>query len=311
MNLPVFFNAKESLNLYGLTNEFFFLKNLYINKKLPSVLMMSGKKGIGKFTLINHLMFYIFDRNNYNDKNCELNMNSVFHKQFINNIFSNIIILSGANFKNSKVEDIRKLKTRIFQSSILDKPRFIIFDDVELFNNNSLNALLKIIEEPTAKNFFILINNKSKPLADTIKSRCLEIKIILNEKQRQEIINSLIKKFDIDVIINEKNSQLTPGQFVKFNYIFDINSISTEGDFLENLANLLNLYKKNKDIIFIDMVLFLTNNYFNNFNNKNLIKNEKMVEYKRFVFENINKFFLYNINQNALLSSISNKINNE
>ena len=28
-------------------------------------------------------------------------------------------------------------------------PRFIILDDVELFNNNSLNALLKMIEEPS------------------------------------------------------------------------------------------------------------------------------------------------------------------
>ena len=36
----------------------------------------------------------------------------------------------------------------------MNKPRFIIFDDVELFNNNSLNALLKIIEEPSKNNFF-------------------------------------------------------------------------------------------------------------------------------------------------------------
>ena len=41
--------------------------------------------------------------------------------------------------------------------------RFIIFDDVELFNHNSLNALLKLIEEPTKKNYFLLINNKSRP----------------------------------------------------------------------------------------------------------------------------------------------------
>ena len=42
--------------------------------------------------------------------------------------------------------------------------------------------LLKIIEEPSKKNYFILINNKSKPILDTIKSRSLEIKIISKRK---------------------------------------------------------------------------------------------------------------------------------
>ena len=36
--------------------------------------------------------------------------------------------------------------------------------------------LFKIIEEPTKNNYFILINNKSKPFSNN-KSRCLEIKI--------------------------------------------------------------------------------------------------------------------------------------
>ena len=31
-----------------------------------------------------------------------------------------------------------------------------------------LNALLKIIEEPSKNNYFILINNKSKPLIETL-----------------------------------------------------------------------------------------------------------------------------------------------
>ena len=33
-------------------------------------------------------------------------------------------------------------------------PRFIIFDDAEQLNLTSVNALLKIIEEPTKNNFF-------------------------------------------------------------------------------------------------------------------------------------------------------------
>ncbi|MDA8771412.1 AAA family ATPase, partial [Candidatus Pelagibacter bacterium] len=155
MIYPVFFDTKKTLNLYGLTDNFNFLKNLFLQRKLPKVLMLSGKKGSGKSTLINHLMFFIFDKQNYDETTYEFSSHSFFYNQFVNNTYTNIIYLSGSNFKNTKVDDIRNLKTKIFQSTISNKPRFIIFDDVELFNKNSLNALLKLIEEPAEKNYFI------------------------------------------------------------------------------------------------------------------------------------------------------------
>ena len=112
MIFPTYFDSKKSLNLYGLTKDFNFLKNLYINKKLPKVLMLTGKKGSGKATLINHLMFFIFDQKNYDDKINKLKKNTNFYNQFSNNIFENIIYLSGSDFKNIKVEDIRNLKKK-------------------------------------------------------------------------------------------------------------------------------------------------------------------------------------------------------
>ncbi len=311
MTFPTYFDPKKTLNLFGLFDNFDFLKNLFICNKFPKVLMLSGKKGSGKSTLINHLIFYIFDNKNYNEKKYEYSSNSIFYNNFSNNIFTNIIYLSGSDFQNTKIEDIRILKKKILQTAIGNKPRFIILDDVELFSNNSLNALLKIIEEPSKSNYFILINNKSKPLIETIKSRCLDIKVILNEEKRKVIIESLIEKFNIKTIIDLKSSQLTPGNFIKFNYFFDENKISFDGNYIDNLSILLNLYKKNKDVIIIDMISFLTDNYFNHHRNKNLFPYEKVIEYKRFILEDINKFFLYNLNQNALLNNINNKINHD
>ena len=309
MKLPLYFNPKNSLKLFGLTGDFILFKKLYLENKLPRTFMLSGKKGSGKSTLINHLMFYIFDKTNYDEKILELKTKSFFYNQFSNNMFPNIIYVNGSDYKATKIDEIRNLKKMIHQTSISNKPRFIIFDDVELFNNNSLNALLKIVEEPTSDNFFILINNKSKPLLQTIQSRCLNFKIIINEQNRQNIIESLIKRLNIDILINPIKSQLTPGLFIKFNYMFDENKILLDDDFQKNLESLLKLYKKDKDIIFFDMILFLTNYYFNNLKSSDLFTREKIIDYKNFVFENVNKFFLYNLNHNALLTSINNKMN--
>ena len=311
MTYPDFFDSRKSSNLFGIIDKFNFLIDLYNQNKLPKVLMLSGKKGSGKSTLVNHLMFYLFDKDNYNIDNNQFSKDTPFFKQFIDNVFPNIIFLLGSDFINTKIEDVRNLKKKIFKSTISNMPRFIILDDVELFNNNSLNALLKSIEEPSKNNYFILINNKSKPIIDTIKSRCLEINIILNENQRLEIIDSLIKKFDINSIIDPTCSQISPGNFVKFNFVYNDLNISIEDNFVKNLSTLINLYKKDKNTMFIDIILFLTDNYFNDIKKSNSLTSDKIIEYKRFVFENINKFFLYNLNQNALLSTIHNKINEE
>ena len=115
------------------------------------------------------------------------------------------LIINGSNYKSVKINHIRSLKNTILTTAINNKKRFIILDDVDLFNINSLNGLLKIIEEPSYNNFFILINNNSKPLLETIKSRCLEIKIILDVKRKKSIIDKLIKRFDEEIILSSQN----------------------------------------------------------------------------------------------------------
>jgi hypothetical protein len=40
-----------------------------------------------------------------------------------------------------------------------------------------------------------------------------------------------------------------------------------------------------------------------------MISDDQIIEHKNFVFKSINKFILYNLNQNALLNSINGKMN--
>tara|TARA_E500000178_G_scaffold64286_1_gene61320 strand:- start:388 stop:1323 length:936 start_codon:yes stop_codon:yes gene_type:complete len=311
MNYPIFFDTKNSLTLFNLNKNFSFISDLYLKKNLPKVLMFTGNKGSGKSTLINHFLFSIFDINNYDRDTFSISKKSSFLKQFQNNIFSNIIYISGANYKSSKIEDIRNLKKQILQSSISKRERFIVLDDIELFNQNSLNALLKIIEEPSQKNYFFLINNKEKPLLDTIKSRALEIKINLNEQQRLEIINKLVNLYKIDLILDPKISQLSPGNFVKFNFMCKEYDILPTNNFVDSLSILLNVYKKNKDFLIINLVFYLADQYFKYVKDNNLLKKDKIFEIKDYIVENLNSFILYNINQNTLINAINEKLNHE
>ena len=220
MNFNKYDNPKNSLELYELNDKFKMLTKLYLSKKIPKVLMLSGNKGIGKFTLINHFLSYIFDKENYDIDKMIINSDTTFYKQYLNNTFPNILHLSADNFKNIKIEDVRDLKKQLLKSTISNKERFIILDDIELFNINSLNALLKIIEEPSVNNNFVLINNKTKPLIETIYSRSVELKINLSSEMQISIIDKLVKKNNLELLIDYKETGLTPGFFLSFNNSF-------------------------------------------------------------------------------------------
>ena len=241
MNISEYNDPKNSLVLFGLENKLDFLIKLYNLKKIPRILMISGKKGVGKFTLINHFLNYIYDKDNYDLKNRSINNQTQFYKQYLNNISSDIIHLSGDNFKNVKIDDIRDLKSKILKTTISKKERFIILDDIELFNTNSLNALLKIMEEPASNNYFVLINNKTQHLIETIYSRSLEVKILLSNEERIKVIESLIAKNNLEVFIDFNSLNLTPGNFLSFNKICQENKIDFNDDFLKNLKILFNL----------------------------------------------------------------------
>jgi DNA polymerase-3 subunit delta' len=77
--------------------------------------------------------------------------------------------------KSIDINQIRNLILNLNKSSFNTKPRLVLIDNIELLNINSVNALLKIVEEPNENIYFILINNKK--ILPTLKSRCLNYNI--------------------------------------------------------------------------------------------------------------------------------------
>ena len=302
--LQLNFNPKKTTRLFGLENEFNFLKKMISSDKFPKTLMLTGNRGVGKSTMISHLMHYYFDKKTYNENENIFANESVFLNQFIENLFPNILYLNGSDYRNVRVDDIRKIINDLNKSPIKKDKRFIILDDIDSFNINSLNALLKIIEDPGKNNFFILINNKSNKLLNTIKSRSIEIKIMINNQDRLSISTSLLKYFNQDRIFDENLVSSTPGNFLKFNYIFNNNSLDINEKFLTNFSNILRIYKKEKDIFYKEMLLFFVEYNFQKLKSQGMLNNKKLIEKRLMILQNINDFFLYNLNQNTLLSNL-------
>jgi DNA polymerase-3 subunit delta' len=313
MLFPSTFDPLLNPKLVSLDEQFEQLINLYENKKFPKVLLLNGKKGLGKFTLINHFLNYLFTKNEkekkYNITKKEINTNSKFYSSLLNQTSQEILFLKAEENKNIKIEDVRNLKQIISNTSLIDQPRFIIIDEVEYLNGNSANALLKILEEPSLNNFFILINNQQSDLLKTISSRCLAENIFMPYNKKKDVIDYLINLNQIKNIIIEDKS-LTPGTFIKFNYICEKYEITNEQSLESKLNLLLNLYKKDKDKTIISLIYYFIDILFLKMIKQRSIKTDYLLKIKSMIFENLDNLTKYNLNINSVFNDINLKLQN-
>ena len=312
MNNSNFLDPLNSTKLISMDKHFNEMVDLFNLKKFPKVLLLNGKKGVGKFTLVFHFLNYIFsqnEKNSYNLKTKTINIESIFYNQLLNETNQDVLFIKAEENKNIKIEEIRNLKTLLSSSSLSKNPRFIIIDEVEFINENSLNALLKPLEEPSINNFFILINNKKAEILKTVSSRCIKKNIFLSNNDTGNIINLLLENNDIEDLLVDKNN-LSPGLFLRFNSIYLKYKISKNEYILEKIKKLLAAYKKNKSKILISLCLFLIDQYFLKLIQTNKKKLDFLLSVKSDINKNLNDFIYYNLNINSVLNSIEVKLNN-
>ena len=305
-------NLKPSnqTQLYGFSKTLKELFRLYNLKKLPSKILFSGQKGIGKSTLAYHLVNYVLSLNEdnpYDSKNYLINRNN---KSFIliqNETNPNFTLIDiKPEKKNIDINQIRDLINKIQKSSFNNKPRFILIDNIECLNLNSINALLKFLEEPSENIYFILIHNNSKILP-TLKSRCLNFKLFLTNNESFDITEKLLNtnienKLNLDLI----NYYFTPGNIFRLVDFFDKTNFELKNLKLKEFLELVikeKIYKKNdnlRSIIYEFVEFYLISNFI-------LVKDNY---YNYFVnrIENIKKF---NIDEESFFIEFKSKILNE
>ena len=291
--------------LYGLEKYLSNLIELFDNNKFPKVLMLTGKKGQGKFTLVNHLMSYIFDKENY-----DLKDNSILNENKLHNIKENSngnVIYFNCIKKNIKIEEIRNLKSTLQKSSINNFNRFVIFDDVEYLSGNCVNALLKTIEEPSITNYCILINNQRQNILETLKSRSIEFIFFLNNFSKIDITKKLLLDHKIEDKIAIKNSKLTLGNYLRYNKILLDDKININDDLISNLKKLFKLNKLKKDEDYLSFAIYLVDQYYFNLS-RNSTKVDTINNKRIKIIRKIHDSSKLNLNHTNLLVEIENYI---
>jgi len=262
----------ENTKIYGMENFFNQLVGLYKQNKLPNKILLSGKKGLGKSTLSYHLINYILSENEehkYNLENLNISKDNRSYKLLQNNSHPNFYLIDLLIEKKSiDVGQIREMINYTNKSTFNNMARFILIDNVENLNKNSVNALLKIIEEPNENVFFILINNSEKKILPTLKSRCLTFKISLTFNESLNISNSILEKNILHFVNYDLISYYnSPGEIISLFNFADEKSINLKDYTVSSFINLIienNYYKKNKPvkIILINLIeLFFLKKY--------------------------------------------------
>ena len=279
----------ENTQLYGLNHLFNEITNLHKKEKMPNKILLSGKKGLGKSTLAYHIINYIFsikEEFKYDSSNFTINENNKSFKLIQNNSHPNFYLIDLLNDKkNIDIVQIRKMITYTNKSSFNNLVRFILIDNIENLNKNSVNALLKVIEEPNENIFFILINNTEKNILSTLKSRCLSFKINFTFNESMNVLNQIVGENILDLINQDLISYYnTPGEIINLINFSKDKSIDLKNYTLINFLNLLidnGYYKKNKIVknILINFIeLFFLKEY-----KSSITKNSLLDFYHNFI----------------------------
>ena len=306
----------ENTKLYGMNSFFNEIASLYNNNKMPNKILLSGKKGLGKSTLAYHLINYILSKDEefkYNPSKFEIDKNNRSFKLLNNNSHQNFYLIDLLNDKkNIDISQIREMIAYTNKSTFNDMSRFILIDNIENLNKNSVNALLKIIEEPNENMFFILINNNEKYILPTLKSRCLTFKINFTFNQSMYISNLILNENIFHLINNDLISYYnSPGEIVNLINFSKEKKIDLNNFTLFHFLNFLidnAYYKKDKFVknLLINFIeLFFLKEY------KLTNTKKSLLSYYQIFINKIHNTEKFNLDEESLFSEFKTKMLNE
>ena len=166
-----------------------------LRSRLPNALLLKGAEGIGKLDLaMDFAQSILCEAPLASGFACETCPSCHWFAQESNPDFrliqpdalSDDTAEKESGKKASKeisVDQIRALSSFSNLSAHSGRYRVVLIHPAEAMNNNSANALLKTLEEPTDKLLFILVTHKPQQLLPTILSRSLSFAVPMPSRE--------------------------------------------------------------------------------------------------------------------------------
>jgi len=309
---------KNQLNLYGYDNYFAFFKTLHEKNKLPSSILLSGPKGIGKSTLVYHFANYLLSQkqtNSYSVQDFQINDQNHSYKLIQDNIHPNFFLLDSSSSEASiKIEQSRNLLKFLHKTTYSQKIKIVFLDNLQYLNLKSSNALLKALEEPPENTYFFLIHHDSSFILNTIKSRCVNFRFHFNIIEKKDIFKKLVKNCDINFTDDDLNKFFnfdSPGNLKRYLITLKDSQFNISKDTLPCIFFLMDLYKNLNDTNLLNLISLLIETYYND----QIIRNNENIERyfidKHKILYLIDDMKKFNLNKKNLLISIGGILKNE
>ncbi len=106
-----------------------------------------------------------------------------------------IIVASESEKSIIKIGQIREMSSAVASKPHEAKMRMVIIDDAHTMNQEAANAILKILEEPPERTFFVLIARELNALLPTVISRCRHLRF--PPLSKQDIAQRLVERWSI------------------------------------------------------------------------------------------------------------------
>lgn len=147
------------------------VQNFITENRIPHAILIEGDYGTGKHTLANFLTNAII----CSEDNSPCGTCHNCHLSSIN-AHPDIAVISAEDGKKSiTVSQIRELRNEAYIKPHQAEKRVFVIDGADTMNEQSQNALLKVLEEPPSAVMFVLIAENKSSLLDTIISRCVTL----------------------------------------------------------------------------------------------------------------------------------------
>ena len=167
-------------NICGQEKAVSFLQSAINNKMLSHAYLFHGPQGVGKYTLAKEFAKSIMCVATEGDRPCgncfsckQMNKGSHLDYFLIERLMDD---KKGKMKRDISVDQIRDLKSRLQQGSLLNSYKVAIIPEAQYLNGASFNGWLKILEEPAPKSIIILITDDIGRMPRTIISRCQTVK---------------------------------------------------------------------------------------------------------------------------------------